>query len=124
VPEKSSIPLYWRKQEQTYSLIGSVCVSCNKKHFPQKPICECGSPTTKQSLTGIGEIISFTTIHTPPLGFESPYHIALIKLEQGPVIPAQIQGTPQIGSKVRPIFRRLSAPEKGVINYGLKFKII
>jgi hypothetical protein len=34
-------------------------------------------------LAGIGEVVSFTTLHSPPEGFRSPLHIALVELEEG-----------------------------------------
>jgi len=35
------------------------------------------------SLPGAGEIVSFTTLHSPPTGFKAPLHIALVELEGG-----------------------------------------
>ncbi|MEK7839040.1 MAG: OB-fold domain-containing protein, partial [candidate division NC10 bacterium] len=35
------------------------------------------------SVPGVGEVVSFTTLHSPPEGFRSPLHIALIELEGG-----------------------------------------
>ncbi len=35
------------------------------------------------SVPGLGEIISFTTLHTPPAGFKSPLHIAIVELDGG-----------------------------------------
>jgi len=32
---------------------------------------------------GVGEIVSFTTLHSPPEGFRAPLHIALVELEGG-----------------------------------------
>jgi hypothetical protein len=34
-------------------------------------------------LAGIGEVVTFTTLHSPPEGFRSPLHIALVELEEG-----------------------------------------
>ena len=34
-------------------------------------------------LAGHGEIVSFTTLHSPPTGFASPLHMALVELEGG-----------------------------------------
>src|SRR5216117_2953375 len=34
-------------------------------------------------LPGAGEIVSFTTLHSPPEGFKSPLHIAIVELEGG-----------------------------------------
>ena len=38
---------------------------------------------TPISLPGMGEIVSFTTLHTPPAGFKSPLHIAIVQLDGG-----------------------------------------
>jgi hypothetical protein len=38
---------------------------------------------TPAELSGVGEIVSFTTLHTPPEGFRSPLHIAIVELEGG-----------------------------------------
>ena len=38
---------------------------------------------TPDSLPGIGEIVSFTTLHTPPAGFKSPLHLAIVELDGG-----------------------------------------
>jgi hypothetical protein len=38
---------------------------------------------TPVELPGAGEIVSFTTLHSPPTGFRSPLHIALVELEGG-----------------------------------------
>jgi hypothetical protein len=35
------------------------------------------------TVPGVGEIVSFTTLHSPPEGFKAPLHIALIELEGG-----------------------------------------
>jgi hypothetical protein len=34
-------------------------------------------------LQGYGEVVSFTTLHSPPEGFSSPLHIALVELPGG-----------------------------------------
>ena len=38
------------------------------------------TPTT---VPGVGEIVSFTTLHAAPEGFRSPLHIAIVELEGG-----------------------------------------
>jgi len=35
------------------------------------------------TLPGVGEVVSFTTLHTPPQGFRSPLHLALVELDGG-----------------------------------------
>jgi len=38
---------------------------------------------TPATLPGMGEVISFTTLHVPPEGFRSPLHIAIVELDGG-----------------------------------------
>ena len=38
---------------------------------------------TQVTLPGVGEVISFTTLHAPPAGFRSPLHIAIVELDGG-----------------------------------------
>lgn len=59
--------------------------------------------------------------------YDSPYYIALIKLDEGPMITAQLTDfgneKPQIGMKVEMVTRKLHADgEKGLITYGYKFR--
>jgi hypothetical protein len=38
---------------------------------------------TTTALPGVGEVVSFTTLHAPPEGFRSPLHIAIVELDGG-----------------------------------------
>jgi acyl-CoA-associated DUF35 OB-fold domain-containing protein len=38
------------------------------------------TPTT---VPGVGQVVSFTTLHSAPEGFRSPLHIAIVELEGG-----------------------------------------
>lgn len=75
--------------------------------------------------------MSFTQVRVPPEGFENetPYTIAIIKLEEGPRITGQITDSDskeiEIGDKVEATFRRIGEEgEKGIIYYGYKFQLI
>lgn len=90
----------WRKQKQIYQLLG------------QK-----------------GRIISWTKIHTPPVGFadEAPYFVVLARMTDGTVKVGQLVNwqnkPPQKGLKVELVYRRLGkVNEEDLINYGLKFQ--
>ena len=80
-------------------------------------------------LSGKGEIMTYTIIHVGPENFEEqvPYPIAIIKLDEGPQITAQIVDCPideiKIGMKVKSTFRKIQADGyTGAIYYGYKFK--
>jgi hypothetical protein len=38
---------------------------------------------TRTEVPGYGEVLSFTTLHSPPSGFASPLHMALVEMEGG-----------------------------------------
>src|SRR5438445_4349186 len=57
---------------------------------------------TPTSVMGGGEVVSFTTLHSPPAGFRSPLHIALVALQGGARLichGAETRGL-RIGSRV------------------------
>ncbi|HID51314.1 MAG TPA: Zn-ribbon domain-containing OB-fold protein, partial [Anaerolineae bacterium] len=79
--------------------------------------------------TGLGEVFSYTTIYDAPAGFEhdAPYMVALVKLDEGPVVTAQLtdvsEGEVAIGMPVEMVTRKLRADgEEGMIVYGYKFR--
>ena len=49
----------------------------------------CGQPF---QFSGRGEVWSYSTVYDPPEGFEeqAPYTVALIKLDEGPLVTAQL----------------------------------
>ena len=77
----------------------------------------------------MGEFYSYTTIYNPPAGFEqyAPYTVALIKLDEGPLLTAQLTDVDpdsvEIGLPVEMVTRKLRDDgEEGVIVYGYKFR--
>ena len=126
------VPRHWRLRKQRYGLIGEVCPHCNAKLFPPRDICpECGKEAKNQyQFSGRGEVYSFTTVYEPPAGYEenAPYTVALVKLEEGPIITAQLtdlgESPVKIGMPVEMVTRRLrqDGDERGMIVYGYKFR--
>jgi uncharacterized OB-fold protein len=126
------IPRHWRLRKQRYSLIGEVCPHCDAKLFPPRDVCpECGKDAkTAFAFSGRGEVYSFTTVYEPPAGYEeyAPYTVALIKLEEGPLVTAQLtdldNGKVEIGAPVEMVTRKLrqDGDERGLLVYGYKFR--
>jgi len=123
-------PRFWRAIPQRYSLIGTHCSNCNEYYFPPRNICpNCRRSTQMEEhqFKGTGTVVSCTTIYSATEDFErqTPYHLAIIQLDEGPRMTGQvISGPPgvKIGMKVRPVFRILGKEgEKGIIYYGTKF---
>ena len=125
------VPRNWRIQKQRYALVGEVCTHCGHKIFPPRDICpECEQPAkTPFQFSGRGEVYSFSTVYHPPEGFEdyTPYTVALVKLEEGPMVAAQLtdvdNGKVEIGMPVEMVTRKLREDGKrGMIVYGYKFR--
>ncbi len=78
-----------------------------------------------------GTIISWTIIRVPPadFGYQAPYAVALVKLDDGESICAQVVDCQHqelaIGQKVISVVRRtIQSESDGVIPYGIKVKPI
>lgn len=126
------VPRHWRLRKQRYSLVGEICPHCDAKIFPPRDVCpECGGEAkTAYAFSGKGEVYSFTKMGNAPAGFEeqAPYTVALIKLQEGPIVTAQLTDLGdqevQIGMPVEMVTRKLRSDdgEKGILVYGYKFR--
>lgn len=127
----ADVPRNWRLREQRYRLQGTRCPGCGDLHFPPREICpQCRSRDLEPHvLTGRGTVYSHTTVYQAPEGFEGyvPYVVALIDLEEGPRITAQLTDVDvaqvEIGMPVEMVVRKWSEQgEQGMIVYGYKFR--
>lgn len=126
------IPRHWRLRKQRYGLVGEICPHCQAKLFPPRDVCpQCGGEAKSLfQFSGRGEIYSYTTVYDPPAGYEenSPYTVALVKLEEGPLVTAQLTDLGsqpvEIGTPVEMVTRRLrqDGDDRGLIVYGYKFR--
>ncbi|NWF71357.1 MAG: OB-fold domain-containing protein [Chloroflexi bacterium] len=89
------------------------------------------TPNEQFTFAGTGSIYSFTTLQEIPEGYEeqAPYMLALVKLDEGPLLTAQItdldEQAVQIGDRVEMVTRKLTTEgPTGVIVYGYKFRKI
>jgi uncharacterized OB-fold protein len=121
----------WRLKDQRYRLEGAACTHCGAKFFPPRQVCtECKSRNLQPyQFSGHGELYSFTTLYQAPLGFEGgvPYAVGMIKLDEGPMIEAQLTDVNpadlKIGQRVEMVTRKLrELGEEGLIVYGYKFR--
>ena len=85
--------------------------------------------TFPHSALGVrGTIYSFTLVQEPPAGFEdqSPYILALVELDEGGIITAQLTDMdvgPEIGDRIEMVTRKLTTDgSRGMIVYGYKFR--
>lgn len=121
----------WRTRRQRYSLMGERCDHCDNAIFPPRDVCPyCGEPAQKQmALSGRGKVYSYTTVFDAPAGFGefAPYPVALVQLEEGPMVTAQLTDVEpeevSIGMPVEMVTRKLNEQgEEGVIVYSYKFR--
>jgi hypothetical protein len=62
----------------------SRCPRCDAVVAPPATWCPWHPvPMTPTTVRGVGQVVSFTTLHSPPEGFRSPLHIAIVELEGG-----------------------------------------
>lgn len=127
-----SVPMLWRRIKAVYNLQGRHCRTCGTKYFPPIPLCpKCRRKTDfiDFQLSGLGKVYSHTVIHDPPSGFKdlAPYVLALIRLDEGPLVLSQIvdvnKDDLKIGMSVQVVFRRIGdAGRTGVLRYAYKFR--
>ncbi|MFH1929248.1 MAG: Zn-ribbon domain-containing OB-fold protein [Chloroflexota bacterium] len=121
----------WRQRRQRLALTGEECKVCGARLFPPRDVCpHCHEPAYEPfEFGGRGEVYSYSTVYQPPAGYEesAPYTMALIKLEEGPIVTAQLTDMDndevRIGMPVEMVTRKLSEDgEDGLIVYGYKFR--
>lgn len=121
----------WRLKGQRYRLEGEACPHCGQAIFPPRDICPgCHQPAKEPyQLSGRGEVYSFSTLQSAPAEFEdyAPYTVALVRLEEGPMVTAQLTDVlpdgVEIGMKVEMVTRKLRTQgDEGTIIYGYKFR--
>jgi len=124
-------PLYWQSKANRYNLVGEICDRCGTRLFPPRDVCpECEAPAkTPFVFSGRGKVYSYAITYNAPIAFEEyiPYVVALVKLEEGPLISAQLTDVEpenlQIGLPVEMVTRKLQeSGDAGVIMYGYKFR--
>ena len=73
------------------------CRACAKAYFPPRPFCpRCASRDVEVfRASGRATLASYVIHHRPAPGFEPPYAIALVDLQEGPRMMTNIVGVPQ-----------------------------
>ena len=66
---------------------GTICKNCGTFHFPPRGDCvQCPSSEIDwKEISGDCKLVTYTTIHAAPSGFEDekPYTLAMVDLEEG-----------------------------------------
>ena len=91
-----SVTAEWWDATRERRLLLQTCTGCGHlQHYP-RPVCTaCGSTGSRyEQASGRGHIYSFTISHRAPgPEFEVPYVVALVKLEEGPLMLSNIIGS-------------------------------
>ncbi|MCJ2531424.1 MAG: Zn-ribbon domain-containing OB-fold protein [Candidatus Thermoplasmatota archaeon] len=129
-----AIPRFWREIQSRYNLVGTRCGNCGTLDFPPRDVCpKCGRKSVgkmeKVPLSDSGTVVSYTTIHHAPKGFDGtkPYLLAIVELKDGARLTSQIidcdPADIAIGMPVEATFRKLGQDgASGIIYYGYKFR--
>jgi hypothetical protein len=123
------LPRFWRKIKYRYDLVGSYCENCGRSFYPPRnfcPTCRRKSDIKETRFGDKGIVLSYSVIHdTIDTKMRRPYVVALIKLDEGPVITSQLICNPEevrTGMRVKKVFRKYGEDgESGIIYYGTKF---
>ena len=120
----------WREAPQRYRLEAAKCGQCGYIAFPPRLICpECKHREfEKTTLASQGVVETFAVVRVGPSNFvdEVPYAVAVIKLDDGVQLTAQVVDVDfdelKIGSRVEAEFRKINQEgAAGIIFYGYKF---
>ena len=82
-------------------LCGRHCKACNTTFFPPRAECvNCMAPESEMEwvdFSGKGTLLTFTTIHAAPTGFEgkTPYTIGVVDLLEGGRLLAWVEDAPE-----------------------------
>ena len=75
------------------------CDECKKVYFPPRPFCPHCSSTNVQVFKASGKAILYSYVINhrvmPGMGFDGPYSIAIVELEEGPRMMTNIVDCPQ-----------------------------
>jgi uncharacterized OB-fold protein len=110
-------------------LLGSRCPVCGDVRVPARKLCpndtvECES----LALTGEGTLYEAVRIELAPEGFESPYWVGYVDLDEGARLFARIGGLPageqpQHGDRVRMSIEALAHDDDGPIMGPVFWKV-
>ena len=125
------LPRYHRLRPAYYRLEGQRCASCRAVQFPPRTVCRICRERSLEPyrLSGRGTVYSHAEVAQGPRGFAAPYLAALVQLEEGLLVTAQLTDVdPEdvvIGLPVEMVTRRIQEHgAHGYLVYGYKFRPI
>ena len=118
---------HWRQRAARYRLAGQRNTASGAVRFP--PETTTSAEWEAFELSGAGTVYSFTVVRQAPAGLdtEAPYILAMVMLEEGPMVTAQLTDCDPddvaIDLPVEMVTRQLRdlGPD-GLLVYGYKFR--
>jgi uncharacterized OB-fold protein len=107
---------YW-DGARAHALLIQTCLSCGHRWHPPTPICPAcqGERYEWRPVEGRGTVYSWTVVHHAAhvaVAQKTPYLVALVTLEEGPRVVANIVDCPmeqvRIGMAVSVVFREIA----------------
>ncbi|MFY9820563.1 MAG: Zn-ribbon domain-containing OB-fold protein [Thermoanaerobaculia bacterium] len=123
------LPRYHRLTAPYYRLEGQRCAACGAVQFPPRTACGAcrGADLATHRFSGRGTVFSFAEVSQAPKGFSGPYMVAMVDLEEGVRVTAQLTDVEpedvEIGMPVEMVTRRIQEKgPQGYLVYGYKFR--
>lgn len=115
---------YW-EHARAHRLSVQACLDCGHRHFPPSPVCpECLSDHQEwQVVSGRGTLMSWVSFHRAYWNGwrdELPYHVCVVRLEEGPMIVGNFSGELpsglKMGTPLRAVFDDVT-PEVSLVRF-------
>ena len=110
-----------------YALLGVKCNTCGQVAFMDRemcPICASFAGNEKVFIGRKGKVNNFTVAHVAPTGYNPPYILSFVDIEEGPRIFATIEGDLEVAAKLKkgdPVHLKVTADgnleEDGVLRW-------
>ena len=109
-------------------LMGTRCRKCGEVYFPPRADCtKCmSSDMDWREYSGKGKLVTFTTIHAAPTGFDdmAPYTIGVLDLQEGGRLLAWVEGVKpeelRIGMDLKAVTEIMGEVEELKVVYVLR----
>jgi uncharacterized OB-fold protein len=95
VAAADSVTEPWWEATRSSRLVVQRCETCgHRQHYPRALCTACASTSlTFVEAQGTGSVYSYSIVHrSPHPAFEPPYAVALVRLDEGPLLLSNITG--------------------------------
>ncbi len=78
------------------------CTACGHTSFPRHRVCSaCRGEAFEEVELGEGTLLTYTVLHVPPPGVESPLRLGIAEFKGGVRVLGQMMGPAEVGALVR-----------------------